>query len=167
MVCSRCGKSSAGKFHTVENGRGETRVLCSACYELLYGDKVEKEFFDSLFGKTGELPVETGATCPSCGTTMEDFRKSGLLGCAKCYEALRAELTPAIRRIQGRVQHAGRAPVGDAGNKFSRIRALVDEREDLKEEMERAMRAGDYALANRLKERLIAINRTLYQGEDS
>jgi len=38
------------------------------------------------------------ATCPECGLTLNEFRKSGVLGCPQCYEAFDRRLAPLIER---------------------------------------------------------------------
>ncbi len=165
MVCSRCGSHSAVQYELTVGGKRQAVVLCKSCHDALYGEGEEKAFFDSLFGKRSAAFCDADLTCPVCGTTVEEYRASGLLGCAHCYTALKEELMPTIRRIQGKTQHEGRAPAGDAGVTFYRFRELVDEREQLKEQLEGAIREGNYALADRLKERLLEINHTLYRGE--
>ncbi|MBE3591255.1 MAG: UvrB/UvrC motif-containing protein [Firmicutes bacterium] len=51
-----------------------------------------------------------GGRCPACGLPFQEFARTGMLGCAHCYEAFRHELGPAIRRIHGAARHVGHRP---------------------------------------------------------
>lgn len=93
--------------------------------------------------------------CPRCGTTIEDFRRTGLLGCAECYRVFREEILLTVRRVQGHTHHTGEIP-SVSEEKYS----FMLERQHLKEEIERAMRAGRYAEAEELQQRLKESDRT-------
>ncbi len=95
--------------------------------------------------------------CPRCGTTIEEFRRTGLLGCAECYTAFREEVLLTVRRVQGKTRHAGAIPVAKE-ERYS----LMLERQHLKEGIERAMREGRYDEAKKLQQRL----KDCRQGED-
>ncbi|WP_337740378.1 UvrB/UvrC motif-containing protein, partial [Allisonella histaminiformans] len=49
-------------------------------------------------------------SCPSCGTTYQDFRQSGKLGCPSCYEAFREKLRPLFQQAGGSHNHTGKGP---------------------------------------------------------
>ncbi len=161
MLCKNCGKNPAQKYVIKSDGRERQVFLCRACYEKLYGEADEADFFTSLMGGMGEAAE---AACPVCGTTLEDFRATGLLGCAHCYTAFREEITPTVRRIQGKTRHEGKVPETAAGEKYELVRELVREQDRLKGELERAMRERDFSAAEKLKERLREINHKLYRG---
>ena len=94
------------------------------------------------------------SVCPRCGTTIEDFRRTGLLGCAECYRVFREEILSTVRRVQGKTHHEGEIPVA----KEERYSFML-EQQHLKEEIERARRAGRYAEAEQLQQRLKESNR--------
>lgn len=93
--------------------------------------------------------------CPRCGTTIEDFRRTGLLGCADCYRAFRGEILSAVRRVQGTTRHEGAIPAVSE-EKYS----FMLEQQHLKDAIERAMRAGRFEEAETLQQRLRESNRT-------
>lgn len=101
-------------------------------------------------------------TCPNCGKTLEEFRRSGLLGCAQCYGVFRTEVLAAVKKVQGRTLHTGRAPAPDAKKKY----VLVIEQDMLYESLAQALREGRYAEADRMQERLKEISRELHPEED-
>src|SRR5207248_1290925 len=70
-------------------------------------------------GSTNVLPTPAdGLRCAACGSTLKDFRESGRLGCAQCYESFSAHLKDLLRRLHGSSQHVGEryAPPGAAGD---------------------------------------------------
>lgn len=101
-------------------------------------------------------------SCPNCGTTLADFRRTGLLGCAKCYSVFQSEVLAAVRRVQGRIRHTGKVPTAEARNKY----ALVIEQDRLYEGLALALREGRYADAEKIKHRLDEIALILHPRED-
>ena len=49
-------------------------------------------------------------TCPKCHLAWEEFRKTGKVGCAECYQSFQPEILSVIQQIQGTSTHIGRAP---------------------------------------------------------
>ena len=101
--------------------------------------------------------------CPNCGTSLEDFKRTGLLGCGECYFVFREEILPAIQRIQGSVTHDGKSPVGEAEKNYS----LHIEQELLRESVERALREGRFKEADEMKRRLKETYSALHPEETS
>ncbi len=98
--------------------------------------------------------------CPRCGITIEDFRRTGLLGCAECYNVFREEILATVARVQGKTRHKGKLTVASEENY-----SLLLEQQLLKENIERAMREGDFERAEQLNRRLQESRRTR-RGED-
>jgi protein arginine kinase activator len=98
------------------NGEYAEYRLCSECArELGYGGMFPDfgDFGGMLSSFLGAaLPARSGAArCSICGSTMNDIKKSGKVGCANCYELFFNELTPTIRGIHGNTEHIGKHPV--------------------------------------------------------
>ena len=91
--------------------------------------------------------------CPKCGETYAQFQKSGMLGCAQCYQAFRKELMPLISRVQGRAQHAGRRPAVN-----EEAQALQSRREELRIRMEAAVAEENFEEAAVLRDQLRALS---------
>ncbi len=100
--------------------------------------------------------------CPRCGTTIEEFRRTGLVGCAECYRAFREEILSAVRRVQGTTRHEGAIPAVSE-EKYS----FMLEQQHLKDAIERALRAGKFEEAEALQQRLRESNRTRRKEEQS
>ena len=95
---------------------------------------------------------------------MAEFRRTGLLGCAYCYSAFREELLETVRNMhnmQGEVRHTGKRPEASAEEKYDQARDYAARREALIEQLEEAMRTGDYAAARTLQKQLRTLNQDL------
>ena len=90
--------------------------------------------------------------CPKCGETYAEFQKTGMLGCAACYQAFRRELEPVITRVQGRTQHAGRRPPVSEEEQARQTRM-----EELRTLMEAAVAQENFEEAARLRDELRAM----------
>jgi len=78
-----------------------------------------------------------------------DFKKTGRLGCADCYEAFSGELLPLIKAMHRADQHAGKVPERER----ARVRQTA-EVEELRQALERAVAAEKYEEAARLRDLL-------------
>ena len=161
MLCTMCGSHFAKQYQRKAEGREITLTLCDDCYNKLYPAEEGGDFFASFVGRTSGR----GKSCPVCGLTLADFRRSGLLGCADCYNAFRDELLPTIRYVQGKLQHEGKAPSAEADEKYDTVRELVRMQETLRIRIEEAEHDGDELELVHLREELARVNRKLYGGE--
>ncbi|MDE6410973.1 MAG: hypothetical protein K2L02_00355 [Clostridia bacterium] len=160
MECSNCGSPSA-QIHTRVVGGDEIQVcLCSECYEKLYAKSDASELFAHLFGSGGEK-TKKKKVCPSCGMKLEEFRRSGLLGCTGCYTAFRSEIDHSVRYCQWDAIHRGKEPNGATEEKYELVRELVREQESVKAQIDLAFQAEDYKLVSELKRRLQTIREKL------
>ncbi len=156
MICSNCKKNTATHCIGRENG---DLFLCDDCYERLgaaAGLGAEPDFFVSFLGVDGKEERQ----CPVCGTALSDYTRTGLVGCAHCYETFREELMPSIRRIHGKTVHTGKHPQG-GGALFD----LLDERNRLRAELERALKEKRMKDAEQLNRDIREISRVLYRGD--
>lgn len=133
MVCTSCSKREASIHITqIVNGKTTRIDLCPSCakeqgYLGDAGEGVGGFFGGDPFGGTGLNLFQmaggmsgisgaafAGERCAYCGTSFDEFRGRGLLGCSHCYEEFGARLLPVIRRIQAGDVHTGRRPAGSA-----------------------------------------------------
>ena len=158
MLCQHCKKNPA-TFSYVEiiNGAKFESHLCDSCYADLVGDLGSKANNDLWAGLFGEPSVKE-KKCTVCGTRYSDYERTGLLGCPNCYDMFREELLPSIRRIQGKVDHVGKAA------KNNDDLGLHRRLKSLQEQLEQALKERRYAEAGRLNNQIAEINKTLYGG---
>ncbi|MDZ7359860.1 MAG: UvrB/UvrC motif-containing protein [candidate division KSB1 bacterium] len=84
--------------------------------------------------------------CPKCNTSLDQFEKTGLLGCDGCYQAFEKELSGLLRRIHGSNKHIGSRP---------RPRRVISEEKDLvklRAELEQAITREKYERAAELRD---------------
>ena len=148
MLCENCGKHPAQTFRRKIDGREVVIELCPACYRALYPEKGAA--FSSLMGGGGG----GNSACPVCGTTIEEFSRTGLVGCAGCYEAFRTQLLSSLRGIQRDLYHTGKRPETQAEENYDRVRAYASRGEQLRKQLEEAVRRRDFVTAGRLQSEL-------------
>ena len=166
MLCQHCHKNEATThIKTMINGEYAEYRLCSECAsELGYGGMFPDftaDFGGMLSSFLGAaLPARSGAArCHSCGSTMNDIKKSGKVGCADCYELFLSELMPTIRSIHGNTEHIGKRPVieytkVDDDHKDDKAAAPADRLADLKAELKKAIDDENFERAAKLRDEI-------------
>lgn len=153
MLCQHCKKKPASvNYYEVVDGNKFECHLCSFCYAGLYGelnDKLNHGKWANLFGVD---------SCPVCGATYADYERTGLLGCAGCYDVFHEKLIPVIRGIQGKTEHVGK--VGKNADNFG----LRIQLKNLQEKLEDALREKNFREADRLNRQINAIKKSLHGG---
>ncbi len=48
--------------------------------------------------------------CKKCNFRLNEFYRTGMLGCPECYRAFEPEIKAALIKIQGAVSHVGKTP---------------------------------------------------------
>jgi len=153
MLCDICQKKNA-TVHLTEiiNGKVMELHLCDECAkaksEELKHQLSLTDFLSGLFDKKS-LREKKSAVCPGCGLTFAEFKKSGRLGCSKCYEVFRDQLVPLLRKIHGSVHHAGKGPCFQQKN-VSQEQIIAE----LKERLNRAVLLEEYEEAARIRDRI-------------
>ena len=129
MHCDYCDKEAT--LHLTQVVEGEIRKvhLCEDCArEMGVDPEAALSVTDLLLGLGKEpmspKPVSRGGThrCPTCGMTRSQFKKSGRLGCATCYDVFHAHLVPLIESMHHGTQHLGRVPDGVDDADRARVR---------------------------------------------
>lgn len=157
MLCQKCKKNPAViNYLESINGNKSEYHLCAACYAELkseFNSKIQDDFLSGGFGVLKPRKV-----CPVCGTSFADYERTGLLGCAGCYDVFKEELLPSIKRMQGRVEHIGK--VGSNSDVLGLHRQLAA----LQEKLEDALREKRYGEANKINRKINEIKRVMHGG---
>lgn len=170
MQCQRCGARPAVIHLTqiVENTHTEQH-LCEACAaeqgihtEASLAKFPVGDLLASIGkGAAAQLPAagEEGG-CPQCGATLQDFRTTGRLGCARCYRAFEAPLRTLLRRIHGGSRHMGEpyALPADAAGAVAAVSGAEAPADlsGLREQLQRAVESENFELAARLRDEIRA-----------
>ncbi len=117
MICTSCKKVEAVVFikHIIDNQVSQA-AFCAACATKAHVPLNPVNPMAALLqlaAKAGAPHVRVPATarCPGCATAWSDFRETGRLGCALCYDHFTALLRPLIPRVHaGAYVHRGKSP---------------------------------------------------------
>jgi len=160
IFCDECRKNIATVFLTKISGSEVCKAqLCEECARKLEETTEAAnllaflpQLLSSLQGpEGGELLDEVLSgelvICESCGTSFNDFRKMGFLGCAHCYVAFGDPLERLIGEFQGASEHVGKMPgkISDGAKLRKRLMELERhlERQIAEEQYEAAATARD------------------------
>ena len=139
MLCTNCNSREAS-FHykQILGGKKTEQHLCSVfAHELAYLGQRESEFdIGSLLNEFISMPVSHNSSksivsCPGCNTTYDEFRRSGLLGCDKCYETFGSIIESTLSRIQPSTVHKGSLS-GEEGAKIRKENEISTLKDELK-----------------------------------
>lgn len=171
MLCERCQENEA-EIHikSMINGQFSEHHLCRSCATQLQaaGWLPEMKLSFSVGNLLGSFleqvqvpPLESASkeiqkTCPRCGLSYEEFRKSGKMGCAACYEAFKDEIRPLLRTIHGSEVHRGLRPVFWEESPQTQVRSDLEE---LKAALRDALEKEEYERAAELRDRIRALEK--------
>ena len=169
-LCQRCEKNVAS-VHIVDvasfvsfrhpDNEVVSQSLCESCAQeesLPFSHPMTKQgpqgLWDMLSMKAKEaaaapLPKRQVKTCEGCGTTVDQFRRKGRLGCGQCYHTFAQELEEVLERIHGAHRHVGRTPGVDPKALAARMR-----RENLERDLEEAVAKEAYERAAGIRDEL-------------
>lgn len=159
MRCESCEEREAEVHLTqIEQGELNTLHLCQTCAEEQgvsastgVGGAPLTDFLAEM-GKGGSSPMlpAVSEACSYCGTSPEDFRRTGRLGCAHCWPHFEEQLRALLRRIHGSTQHVGKLYLGDASELEDRRSHLTH----LRRQLQRAVETEDFETAADLRDRI-------------
>lgn len=130
MTCDVCRQRPATVHYSqTVNGEISEIHVCEACAK----EKGMGMFNLGASGSMGGLlsglidaamnlpsvgPEATSTPTPcSCGLTLEEFKRTGFLGCPNCYQTFKKHLAVLLKRIHGAAQHKGSAPANLSGSR--------------------------------------------------
>ncbi len=171
MLCQNCNqKEATTHIKRVVNGEAEEHHLCAECAKKLGYDHFLDDFslsipnfFSSFFHDTMPALSRAGAAhCDTCGSSFEDIVRSGMVGCADCYEKFFDRLLPSIQRIHGRARHAGKTPhytvepdeKGGETSEAPKAQTAEAQIEALQREMQQAIDSQNFEQAAVLRDKI-------------
>lgn len=171
--CDVCKENRATIHHTqIIKGNKTVAHLCETCCEEQ--DPITPDLLAKVVGATQPLIAtakegaskEGGATtkekaraaaeraatqptCPQCGVTLDEFKRTGRLGCPEDYQVFEKSLIPILERIHGSSEHVGRVPSTSDETASTEVQLRTLERE-----LEQATVAEEYERAAELRDRI-------------
>lgn len=166
MLCQNCSKREATThIKRVVNGEATEAHLCRECAAKLGYDNFFDNFslnlpdiFSSFFGDSARaLAGSKTDRCAKCGCSFDDIVKTGMVGCADCYDKFFDKLLPSIQRIHGRTRHVGSVPVTvteENPQTESKPETAKDKIAALEAEMKKAIEAQNFEQAAVLRDKI-------------
>lgn len=157
MLCTNCeNKEAVFHYKQIINGVRSEQHLCADCAKALgYVNQTESAFdFSDMLNNFISIPsfLKPSAavhSCKNCGTTFEEFKESGLLGCEKCYDEFKNIIESTLSRIQPSTLHKGKL-FGENGKKIQ----MKNELNELKEQLKRAIIDEKYEEAAVIRDKI-------------
>jgi protein arginine kinase activator len=157
MKCDLCNKPAVVHEVTVRNGTKKEVHLCEHHAKeagiVLPGQQPINQLLTQFVISQAAKPAAAkppNKVCPGCGLSFAQFRQTGRMGCAECYQVFETELSGLIERAQnGGTHHTGKSPKR-AGTSLDR--QLLIQR--LVRELDHAVAAEQYERAAQLRDKL-------------
>lgn len=161
MICDHCGKNDAVIHLTqIVNNKMSTFHLCEPCAAakgLEPGTSTASfpltDFLAQMGkGSEGSSPAPNGP-CSFCGLTIEDFKKSGRVGCSHCYVTFETHLRGLLRRLHGGTQHLGKVYLPPDPTETE----LQDRLAGLRRKLDKAVASEDFERAAQIRDQIRAL----------
>lgn len=155
MQCDVCKTKEATVFLTqIVDGKMKKVNLCEACSkEKGVSDPTGFALADLLLGLGASKEISrsssSGLSCPVCGFTQSDFKKTGRLGCSVCYQTFAEGLQSLLKAMHKGTRHVGKIPA-----RAHRGLELAGRIKDLQDDLDRAVREEKYEEAARLRDEI-------------
>lgn len=157
MICDLCKEGEAVIQLTEVEGSGMKQLhLCERCAAergvetTIAAAKPEITSFLQTVQQEALAAQGDAARCTFCSSSFRDFRSTGRLGCAHCYDAFEMSLRELLRRVHGNSRHVGRRyelPLGDTDTNASTAN-------ELRSQLSRAIHTEQFELAATLRDQL-------------
>jgi len=154
MLCDICKKLEATVHLTQIVDAKMVKVdLCDGCAKTKGIQETTGFSLADLvvgLGSAEEMKAESpGVKCPSCGFTQADFKKTGRLGCAVCWEAFEAGLAALLKAMHKSDRHAGKVP-----SKAAHTLVITEQIKELSDNLEKAVREEKYEDAAHIRDQI-------------
>src|SRR3954471_8766536 len=154
MTCDVCKQNQATVFLTqIVDGKMQKVNLCDSCSkEKGVTDPTGFALADLLLGLGAAQEIEKGGgvtKCPVCGFSQADFKKTGRLGCAVCYDTFGEGLTSLLKGMHKGVTHVGKVPA-----RLAQSMEREQQLKDLQRDLRKAVTEENYESAAQLRDRI-------------
>ena len=167
MLCYFCKENEATvHFSQVAGDKVRKVDICEACAKAKgFTDPGSISMLGDLLGEfaTDQMPSETeGVRCPECGFTQANFKKTGRLGCAACYETFDAGLRPLLKAMHKGERHIGKVP-----RKSVQVSELTERLKALEKDLALAVKEERYEQAANVRDEMRALEAKMRAGTKS
>ena len=165
MNCDVCKTNHATVFLTqIVDGKMQKVNLCEACSkEKGVTDPTGFALADLLLGLGAAQEIEKSGSnqkCPVCGFSQADFKKTGRLGCAVCYDTFSEGLASLLKTMHKGVAHVGKVPA-----RLVRSLQLDAQMKTLQSDLQKAVVEENYESAAELRDQIRELE-SKFEGAD-
>lgn len=158
MQCDNCGKNQAVIHLTqIVNNEMSTFHLCDACAAekgLETGVSAQTapltDFLAQMGKSVGAGPSVPAGACEFCGLSLNDFKRTGRLGCPHCYSHFDQHLRGLLRKLHGGTQHMGKVYLPPDPSEMDRTARVTS----LRRSLARAVETEDFERAAVLRDQI-------------
>lgn len=156
MTCNICKIQEASVFLTqIVEGKMKKKAFCEECSKIKEVKEATLFGFPELlleFTKMQDQALEEKTEklfCEHCGFSQENLKKTGRLGCSRCYSVFKDDLTILLLKMQGSLSHQGKVPL-----KIATITAKKRKIEQIEAHLNKVVKAEKYEEAALLRDEL-------------
>jgi protein arginine kinase activator len=157
MRCDNCGKKEAAIHLTqIVNNEMSTHHLCEGCAAAkgletgAAAATAPLADFLAQMGKSGGSAPANTAACPGCGLSLADFKRTGRLGCSRCWSHFDGSMRGLLRKLHGSTQHVGKVYLPPDPSEMDRTARVVS----LRRSLQRAVDEEDFERAAALRDQI-------------
>jgi protein arginine kinase activator len=154
MLCENCGEKDASIHYTqIEKNEMHTFHLCEDCAAakgLQPGVSVGNFPLTDFLAQMSRAESATGTPCAFCGLTLEEFKKTGRLGCSHCYVTFEGHLSGLLRRLHGGTQHVGKVYLPPNPSEAAQKERLAG----LRRKLDHAVQSEDFERAAQIRDQI-------------
>ena len=165
MLCSICKEKPATVFLTDIKGDKMHKVdLCEECAKNKGVNDSTFALADMLLGLGASQELEQAAggvdiKCPQCGFSQADFKKSGRLGCAACYQTFAEGLEGLLKSMHKGTRHSGKVP-----ESLRQKRDYSEQLSQLQKKLGKAIETENFEAAAQLRDEIKQVNSRLAEA---
>jgi protein arginine kinase activator len=154
LKCSICDKEATVHLTQIVNNKIHKVDLCESCAQQKGVTDPEGFSLADLMSKAPLAPAsgEAQAVCPSCGQETADFRRTGRLGCADCYDVFKSLVMPVLEDMHAGTTHKGKVPTVALSRQSSQLQL-----KNLQDSLARAVAEEAYEEAAKFRDQINAI----------
>lgn len=158
LKCDVCSEAATVHLTQIINNQIHKIDLCESCAEKKgITDPSGYSLADLLVKPQADSNPEVAAlTCPECGCTQREFKKSGRLGCAACYDTFDSVVSPALLSMHKGDSHRGKVP-----QRALERKTFIDRLGTLESGLEEAISSERYEDAARMRDEIIELKKAM------
>jgi len=155
LKCDLCDKAATVHLTQIVNHQVHKVDLCEACAQAKgvtdpNGFSLADLLLKASLNPEPEAPARL--RCENCGYTVEEFKRTGRLGCPACYDSLSQLVEPLLENMHKGTRHVGKVP-----EQALQRKQLHDRLHQLEHDLESAIQAERYEDAARYRDEIVQV----------